>query len=146
MSSAALLRRLFSTYISYLPTDGFSYQSEPRSDSRGALAELLKADGHGQVFISRTKPGVTRGNHYHDLKVEKFIVLQGDAIIRFRHMANEESVKYEVSGNEFKIVDIPPGWTHSIENAGSDEMIVLFWSSEVFDPDRPDTYAAEVLK
>ena len=144
--SDPLLRRLFSTYLSYLPSDGFSYSVESKSDMRGTLAELLKAGGHGQIFVSRTKSGVTRGNHYHDFKVEKFIVLQGDAIIRFRHMSTEEIVQYTVSGNQFRIVDIPPGWTHSIENTGPDEMIVLFWSSEVFDPARPDTYAAEVLK
>jgi UDP-2-acetamido-2,6-beta-L-arabino-hexul-4-ose reductase len=144
--SDPLIRRLFSTYLSYLPSDGFSYSVEPKADTRGTLAELLKAGGHGQIFVSRTKSGVTRGNHYHDLKVEKFIVLQGDAIIRFRHMSTEEIVQYTVSGNQFRIVDIPPGWTHSIENTGPEEMIVLFWSSEVFDPARPDTYAAEVLK
>jgi len=139
-------RRLFGTYVSYLPSDGFSHSLESKSDERGALAELLKADGHGQIFVSRTKLGITRGNHYHDLKVEKFIVLEGNAVIRFRHMSTNEISQYAVSGHEFRIVDIPPGWAHSIENVGPRELIVLFWSSEVFDPARPDTYAAEVLK
>ena len=144
--SDPLRRRLFGTYVSYLPSDGFSYSPGSKSDERGSLAELLKADGHGQIFVSRTRPGITRGNHYHDMKVEKFIVLEGNAKIRFRHMSTNEIVQYAVSGNEFRVVDIPPGWTHSLENVGPRELIVLFWSSEVFDPARPDTYAAEVLK
>jgi len=144
--SEPLLWRLFGTYVSYLPSDGFSYCVESKSDQRGVLAELLKASGYGQFFVSRTKPGVTRGNHYHDIKVEKFIVLQGDAVIRFRNVSTDEYVEYDVSGTQFRIVDIPPGWTHSIENVGSSEMIVLFWSSGIFDPAQPDTYAAEVLK
>jgi UDP-2-acetamido-2,6-beta-L-arabino-hexul-4-ose reductase len=144
--SDPLSRRLFGTYISYLPSDGFSYDADCRIDQRGALAELLKADGHGQIFVSRTKPGVTRGNHYHSVKVEKFMVLEGDALIRFRHMSTDETVQYSVSGTQFRIVDIPPGWAHSIENLGLGEMVVLFWASDVFDSARPDTYAAEVLK
>ena len=144
--SDPLNRKLFGTYISYLPSDGFSHSLESKSDERGALAELLKADGHGQIFVSRTKSGITRGNHYHDLKVEKFIVLEGSAVIRFRHMSTNESNQYAVSGHEFRIVDIPPGWAHSIENVGPNDLIVLFWSSEVFDPARPDTYSAEVQK
>ncbi len=114
--------------------------------TRGSLAELLKFDGYGQLFVSRTLPGITRGNHYHDLKVEKFIVLEGEAIIRFRKMDTDELVEYPLTGRDTRIVDIPPGWTHSIENVGQSEMIVLFWASEVFDPDKPDTYPAEVKK
>jgi len=144
--SDPLSRRLFGTYVSYLPLDGFSYNVKYKLDERGVLAELLKADGHGQIFVSRTKPGVTRGNHYHNVKVEKFVVLEGDALIRFRHMSTDETAQYAVSGTQFRIIDIPPGWTHSIENLGPGEMVALFWSSEVFDSARSDTYAAEVLK
>jgi UDP-2-acetamido-2,6-beta-L-arabino-hexul-4-ose reductase len=138
------LRKLFGTYVSYLPPDQFAYDLERKSDPRGTLAEVIKTDGHGQFFISRTKPGVTRGNHYHDTKVEKFLVLEGDAIIRFRNLYTGEKVEYPVNGEQLKVVDIPPGWTHSIQNIGTSEMIVLFWSSEVFDPSRPDTYPMEV--
>jgi len=139
-------RRLFGTYCSYLPEDEFDYELTQRKDARGVLAELIKLDGHGQIFVSRTHPGITRGNHYHDLKVEKFVVLDGEAVIRFRHMATGEMVEYPVAGREMRAVDIPPGWTHSIENVGESDMIVLFWASEVFDPAQPDTYAAEVKK
>ncbi len=144
--SDPLSRRLHSTYISYLPADGFSYSPELRSDARGSLAELMKAGGHGQIFVSRTRPGITRGNHYHDSKVEKFVVLEGNAVICFRHMSTGETAECTVSGRELRIVDIPPGWTHSIKNVGAGDMIVLFWASEIFDPARPDTYPAEVGK
>jgi UDP-2-acetamido-2,6-beta-L-arabino-hexul-4-ose reductase len=142
--SDPFLRRLYGTYVSYLPADGFAYGLELKSDARGALAEILKAGGHGQLFVSRTKPGIVRGNHYHDTKVEKFLVLEGEALIRFRNLATDEIAEYAVSGQDLRVVDIPPGWTHSIRNVGSKDMIVLFWASEVFDAGRPDTYPAEV--
>ena len=98
------------------------------------------------MFVSRTHPGVTRGNHYHDLKVEKFCVLEGDAVIRFRPVLGDDVTEHRVSGTDLNVVDIPPGMTHSIENVGASEMIVLFWASEIFDRDRPDTHASEVLR
>lgn len=142
--TAPLDRRLFGTYMSYLPGNFLAYRLPQKEDNRGAFAEFLKLNGHGQIFVSRTKPGITRGNHYHDLKVEKFLVMEGDAIIRFRHMNTGEITEYTVSGHEIRVVDVPPGYTHSIENVGTGELIVLFWSSEVFDPLRPDTHPAEV--
>lgn len=142
--SDPFIRRLFGTFMSYLPSDGFDYGLERKADSRGVLAEILKANGHGQFFVSRTKAGITRGNHYHDRKVEKFLVLEGAAIIRFRNLATGEKVEYPVRGEELNVVDIPPGWTHSIQNVGATEMIVLFWASEVLDAGHHDTYPAEV--
>jgi UDP-2-acetamido-2,6-beta-L-arabino-hexul-4-ose reductase len=139
-----LTRRLLATYTSYIPPEDLSYRLEVRTDARGSLAELLKAPSFGQIFVSRTLPGITRGNHYHDLKVEKFCVLQGEAIIRFRSVLGGEVTEHRVSGAEYKVVDIPPGMAHNIENVGTGEMVVLFWACEIFDPERPDTYAAEV--
>ena len=139
-------RRLLGTYTSYLPPGDLAYPLDQRTDARGTLAELLKSPHFGQIFVSRTHPGVTRGNHYHDLKVEKFCVLEGDAVIRFRPILIDEVTEHRVSGRDFKVVDIPPGMTHSIENVGSGEMIVLFWASEIFDPQRPDTHYDEVLR
>lgn len=133
-------RALYATYLSYLPSDGFSYSLQIRADDRGALAELLKSLSYGQIFVSRTHPGITRGNHYHDTKTEKFVVLEGQAVIRFRHILASDVIEYPVSGEEFRVVDIPPGYTHSIENVGESELITLFWASEVFDPAAPDTY------
>ena len=138
-------RRLLGTYTSYLPPGDLAYSLEQRTDPRGALAELLKSPHFGQMFVSRTNPGVTRGNHYHDLKVEKFCVLEGDAAIRFRPILGSEVTEYRVSGRDFKVVDIPPGMTHPIENVGTTEMIVLFWASEILDRAHPDTYISEVL-
>jgi UDP-2-acetamido-2,6-beta-L-arabino-hexul-4-ose reductase len=138
------VRRLLSTYTSYIPPDQLSYGLHVRTDQRGSLAELLKAPSFGQIFVSRTLPGITRGNHYHDLKVEKFCVLEGDAVIRFQSVLGGDVVQHRVSGAEYRVVDIPPGMAHSIENVGQGEMVVLFWACEVFDPARPDTYATEV--
>jgi len=142
--SDPFLKKLYGTYMSYLPPDKFAYGLEQKSDARGVLAEILKANASGQFFVSRTKPGIVRGNHYHDTKVEKFLVLEGQALVRFRNMATGEKTAYSVSGGEFKVVDVPPGWTHAIQNVGPSEMIVLFWASEAFEPDQPDTYPAEV--
>ncbi len=145
-ASDPLTRRLLGTYMSYLPPADLAYSLQQRTDARGTLAELLKSPHFGQMFVSRTRPGVTRGNHYHDLKVEKFCVLEGDAVIRFRPILGDEVSEHRVSGREFKVVDIPPGMTHSIENVGSTEMIVLFWASEILDPERPDTHSSEVRR
>ena len=139
-----LSRHLYSTYLSFLPPESLSYDLVKHEDQRGVLAELLKAPGAGQIFFSVTKPGVVRGNHYHDSKVEKFFVLHGDAKIRLQHLVSGEITETIVSGEDLRVVDIPPGLTHNIENIGSSDLVVLFWASELFDPDRPDTYFQEV--
>ena len=141
-----LTRRMYATYMSFLPADDLDYPVALRTDRRGSLFELLKSEHFGQIFVSKTNPGMTRGNHSHNTKVEKFTVVSGRAIVRFRHLITHERVEYPVNGNDIRVVDIPPGYTHSIENVGDDEMIVLFWASEVFDPDRPDTYVSAVLE
>jgi len=138
-------RCLYATYISYLQPEDFAYSPDQRRDARGALAELLKSPHFGQLFVSRTRPGVTRGNHYHNTKVEKFCVVQGEAVIRLRHLNATDVVSFPVAGRDFRIVDIPPGYAHSIENVGDTEMIVLFWADEPFDPAAPDTYPSEVV-
>jgi UDP-2-acetamido-2,6-beta-L-arabino-hexul-4-ose reductase len=137
--------KLYSTYLSYLNPDNFAYNLEKKCDNRGCLAEFVKSASAGQIFISRTHPGITRGNHYHHIKTEKFLVLEGDAIIRFRNILDENVIEYSVRGEDFRVVDIPPGYTHAIENIGSNELITLFWASEVFNPTRADTNALSVL-
>jgi len=137
--SDPFVHALYATYISYLPTDTFAYALIQRADPRGELAELLKSPYIGQIFVSRTRPGITRGHHYHDTKVEKFVVLEGDAVIRFRHILGGDIIEYPVSGPEFRVVDIPPGYTHAIE-----DLIVLFWADEIFAPEGPDTFALPV--
>lgn len=139
------VRKLYATYLSYLAPDRFAYALEQKCDPRGCLAEFIKSPSFGQIFVSRTVPGITRGNHYHHTKTEKFLVLAGEALIRFRHLSNNEIIEIPVRGEEFRVVDIPPGYTHSIENVGEQALITLFWASEIFDPARPDTYALTVL-
>ena len=138
------IKRLYATYISYLPENDFGYSIPIKSDKRGELVELMKSLPFGQVSVSRTRPGETRGNHYHDSKVEKFIVIDGEALISFRNIIKKEIIEYRVSGKDFKIIDVPPGYTHSIKNIGQQDLIVLFWADEIFDPERADTYYLEV--
>jgi UDP-2-acetamido-2,6-beta-L-arabino-hexul-4-ose reductase len=159
-------RALYGTYLTYLNEKEFEYGLEKRSDQRGSLAEFLKSPSMGQIFVSRTKPGITRGDHYHHTKTEKFLVLEGEAVIRFRHIESGvgeleslesgvgeleslelgvgEVIEYRVRGEAYRGVDIPPGYTHSIENVGEGVLVTLFWASEMFDLDRPDTYYEEV--
>ena len=146
-------RALYGTYLTYLNTKKFEYGLDMKSDERGSLAEFLKSPAMGQIFVSRTKPGITRGDHYHHTKAEKFLVIEGEAVIRFRHIQSGvgsresevgEVIEYRVSGEKYQVVDIPPGYTHSIENVGKGVLVTLFWASEMFDPDRPDTYFEKV--
>lgn len=140
-----LNRFLYATYLSYLNSNDFAYSLDRKSDSRGSLAEFVKLQSGGQIFVSRTGPGITRGNHYHNTKTEKFLVLEGQAIVRFRALQGPEVIEYRVDGRDFCVIDIPPGYTHSIENLGTGDLVTLFWANEVFDPSRPDTYFLPVL-
>jgi UDP-2-acetamido-2,6-beta-L-arabino-hexul-4-ose reductase len=184
-----LVKNLYSTYLAFLDPADLAYPVELKPDNRGWLFELVKSRSAGQIFVSRTRPGITRGNHYHDTKVEKFCVIQGEGIIRFRHVLGKaeteegrgqraewgaknedgsdnakassvapaplcplpsplspEIIEYAVNDRNIQVVDIPPGYTHSIENTGPTDMLTLFWACEIFDPQRPDTYAAAVVE
>ena len=133
-------KALYGTYLTYLNENNFEYGLDIKTDPRGSLAEFLKSPQMGQIFVSRTLPGITRGDHYHHTKTEKFLVLEGDAVIRFRHIERDEIIEYRVCGEKYQVVDIPPGYTHSIENVGSGVLVTLFWASEPFDPSKPDTF------
>jgi len=139
-----LVERLYSTYLSFADPEDLAYPLQQRQDERGALAEFVKSVNGGQIFVSRTRPGVTRGNHYHHLKVEKFMVVEGQAQISLRRLIDDHVTNFDIEGTEMRVVDIPPGSTHSILNTGDTEIVVLFWASQVFDQERPDTYFAEV--
>ena len=139
-----LVRALYATYLSYLEGEEFAYQLQIRTDERGCLGEMMKSKTFGQIFVSRTKPGITRGNHYHHTKTEKFMVVEGDAVIRFRRVDGTEVIEHHVSGKEFKVVDIPPGYTHHITNIGTGELVTLFWASEIFNPEKADTFFLKV--
>jgi len=139
-----LTRLLYSMYLTYLPEDAFAYALDTRRDPRGWLAEVLRSPALGQIFVSVTRPGIARGHHWHHTKVEKFLVVSGEAVIRFRPLEGREVIEYPVSGAEPRVVDIPPGYTHSITNTGTTDLITLFWASEPFDPGKPDTHALQV--
>jgi len=141
-----LTRYLYATYVSFYDPGDFARPVDLKCDDRGWLFELVKSPHAGQIFVSRTRPGITRGNHYHDTKVEKFCVIQGEGIIRFRPVLGGSVVEYPVNDRHIRVVDIPPGYTHSIQNTGNTDLITLFWASEVFDPQRPDTVFEPVLR
>lgn len=140
------MRFLHATYLSYLDKDALLYETDLKEDNRGSFVELMKSKTFGQVSISRSRKGVIRGNHYHNTKNEKFYVIQGEAVIKLRNILDDKIISYYVSGEKIEIVDIPPGYTHSIENLtkGNGEMILLIWANEIFDPENPDTYYCEV--
>ena len=138
------VRALYATYLSYLPPAEFTYPLTRRGDQRGVFAEVLKTPDCGQFSFFTAHPGVTRGGHYHHTKNEKFLVLSGDAVFRFRHVNTGEIYEVSVSGKDSRIVETVPGWVHDITNIGDQELIVMLWANEVFDPTNADTYAAPV--
>lgn len=138
------IKQLYATYLSYLEMDDCLYPLSKKEDDRGWLAEVIKSKEAGQIFLSKTKPGITRGNHWHHTKVEKFLVISGKARIILRSILGEEVIEYLVSGESLQIVDIPPGYTHAIKNIGREELVTLFWANEIFDPKESDTYYEEV--
>jgi UDP-2-acetamido-2,6-beta-L-arabino-hexul-4-ose reductase len=134
-------RALYATYISYIPKEDFSYPVVRHGDARGVFAEMLRTEESGQFSFFTAGPGVTRGGHYHHLKTEKFLVLKGHASFRFRNIDNGESYSLEVRGEDLTIVETVPGWSHDITNIGEEELICMLWASELFDEERPDTFA-----
>ena len=137
-------KKLYSTYLSYLPTDKFSYPLIMHEDERGSFTEILKSAGCGQVSINISKPGIVKGNHWHNTKNEKFIVVSGQGTIRFRKHGSDEIIEYKVSGEKLEVVDIPTGYTHSITNEGDTDMVTLMWCNECFNPGKPDTIYEKV--
>lgn len=135
---------LYHTFRAYLGAAAFEWRAQPRSDARGTLFEVIKQVGAGQVFFSTTKPGVTRGNHYHTRKIEKFCVVQGEAIIRMRRIGTHEVIEFPVSGAAPAAVEMPVYFAHHIENTGPGELVTLFWTNEVFDATDPDTFMEDV--
>jgi UDP-2-acetamido-2,6-beta-L-arabino-hexul-4-ose reductase len=138
------VRALYSTYVSYLPTDAFAYQVPMHGDPRGTFVEMLRTEKSGQFSFFTAFPSVTRGGHYHHSKTEKFLVIRGKARFKFRHMLTGERYELTTTGSVAEVVETVPGWTHDITNVGDDELIVMLWANEVFDRERPDTYAAAV--
>jgi len=140
----AFVKKLYSTYLSYLPESDFSYPLKMNVDQRGSFTEFLKTSERGQVSVNISKPHITKGNHWHHTKNEKFLVVSGKGVIRFRKIDSEDIIEYLVSGEKLEVVDIPVGYTHNIENLGDTDMITIMWVNEVFDKEKPDTYFLEV--
>jgi len=137
-------RALYSTFLSYLPIDNFTYELKGYSDTRGTFYEIIRTIDSGQFSVSTSAPGVTRGNHYHHSKNEKFLVVKGEALIELRHIVNNEKISYNVNDKKMIVIEMIPGYTHKITNIGNDEMILLLWANECFDDNEPDTFQLEV--
>lgn len=140
LADGSFEKKLYSTYLSYLPTDQFAYDLNMHCDDRGSFTEVLRTPERGQVSVNISRPGIVKGNHWHHTKNEKFLVVQGEGVIRFRRIDCDEVIEYHVSGKKLQVVDIPCGYTHNIENVGSEDMVTLMWANECFDPDHPDTF------
>jgi len=134
------IKKLYSTYISYVPLQELAVSATKNVDERGSFTELVRTEQCGQFSISMSKPGIIRGNHYHHTKLERFIVVKGHAKIKFTSVIDNTSYEFEVSDKDIKIVTIPVGYTHNIENVGDSEMILAIWCNELFDKKYPDTY------
>jgi UDP-2-acetamido-2,6-beta-L-arabino-hexul-4-ose reductase len=139
-------KKLYATYLSYLPEDQFSYPLRMNIDERGSFTEIIRTPERGQFSVNISKPHITKGNHWHHTKCEKFIVVSGKGAIRFRKIGEPEAevIEYIVSGEKIEVVDIPAGYTHNIENLGDTDMVTLMWANEKFDPERPDTFFESV--
>lgn len=140
------IKKLHATFVTYLPLKELVATTVKNQDERGDFTELIRTHDSGQISISTSKPGVIRGQHYHHTKIEKFIVMKGKARIGFTNVLdNTDNYSIEVNDSEIKIVTIPPGYIHNIENIGDSEMTMVIWGSELFDKDFPDTYAKKVV-
>lgn len=137
-------KKLYASYLSYLPEGGFSYPLKMNEDNRGSFTEILRTADRGQFSVNISKPGITKGNHWHNTKNEKFLVVSGRGVVRFRKIGETAVQEYFVSGDKLEVVDIPTGYTHNIENLGETDLVTFMWCNECFDPNYPDTYFEEV--
>jgi len=139
-------KKLYSTYLSYLPEDQFSYPLKMNIDERGSFTEMIRTPERGQFSVNISKPNITKGNHWHHTKNEKFVVVSGRGVIRFRKIGNPDAkvIEYYVCGEKIEVVDIPTGYTHNIENLGDTDMVTFMWANEPFNPEKPDTYFEKV--
>jgi UDP-2-acetamido-2,6-beta-L-arabino-hexul-4-ose reductase len=140
-------RNLFNTFVCYIDHQNFfPFHLKLNSDDRGSFVETVKLNSGGQVSFSTTVPGITRGNHFHTRKAERFAVIKGKARIELRRIGTDEVLSFELDGDKPSFVDMPIWYTHNITNIGDEEVYTIFWISEFFDPDDPDTYFEKVQK
>lgn len=151
MSQGGIVKKLYSTYLSYLPEDAFSYPLKMNVDERGSFTEILRTSDRGQFSVNISKPGITKGEHWHHTKNEKFVVVSGKGLIQFRKVGIDPAtgtsypvIDYHVSGDKIEVVDIPTGYTHNIINEGDTDLVTFMWCNECFDPEKPDTYFLKV--
>lgn len=137
-------KKLYSTYLSYLQEQDFGYSLKMNVDNRGSFTEFIKTEDRGQVSVNISKPGITKGNHWHHTKNEKFLVVSGSGVIRFRKIGEERIIEYKVSGEKLEVIDIPVGYTHNIVNTGDNDMVTIMWVNEIYNPTIPDTIFLEV--
>jgi UDP-2-acetamido-2,6-beta-L-arabino-hexul-4-ose reductase len=142
--SDGFAKKLFSTYLSYLPCEQFHYPLKMNIDNRGSFTEFIKTPDRGQISVNISRPGVTKGNHWHNTKIEKFLVVSGKGVIRFRKSDSEHVIEYPVNAENLEVIDIPPGYAHHIENLGDTDLITIIWANEQYEPDKPDTYFLKV--
>ena len=137
-------RALFATYLSYLPEEEMIYDLKMNVDERGSFTEIIKTLNCGQFSVNVAKPGITKGNHWHNTKNEKFLVVSGEGIIRLRKIDEDKVYEFRVSGKKLQVVSMLPGYTHNIENVGDEDLVTFMWANESFNPDNPDTYFLKV--
>lgn len=142
--STEFSKKLYSTYLSYVDPKELSYDLIMHTDDRGSFTEFLKSNLNGQISINISKPGIVKGNHWHNTKNEKFLVISGKAVIRLRNINETKVIEYYVSDRKLEVIDIPPGYTHNIENIGTDDMVTVIWANEIYDKQSPDTIYEEV--
>lgn len=140
-------KKLYSTYLSYLPKAKFSYPLKMNVDGRGSFTEIIRTADRGQFSVNISKPGITKGQHWHNTKNEKFVVVSGHGLIQLRKIGTDEVINFEVSGDKIEVVEMIPGYTHNIINlSDTDDLVTFMWCNECFDPNRPDTYFEPVEK
>lgn len=144
--ASVLDHKLYATFLSYYDSADYIYDLKMNADQRGSFTEIIKTINDGQFSVNISKPGITKGNHYHHTKTEKFIVVSGQCEIKMRKIGTEDIIVYHVDGTRLQVIDIPPGYTHSIKNIGEQDSITIMWASEVFNHEAPDTYFEEVEK
>ena len=142
--SDEFIKDLYATYLSYLPEDKFSYPLKMNVDERGSFTEIIRTFDRGQMSVNISKPGITKGNHWHNTKNEKFVIVSGKGVVRFRKYGEDKVIEYYASGDKIEVIDIPTGYTHNIENLGDTDLVTLMWCNEPFDPEKPDTVFLKV--
>ncbi len=146
MNENSFAKKLYSTYLTYLPKEKLKYSVDMNKDIRGSFTELFKTDDRGQFSVNIIKPGIIKGEHWHHTKTEKFVVVSGKGVVRIREINSKDIIDYHVSGEKIEIIDIPPGCTHNIINEGTDDLVVVMWANEIFHSEKPDTYFMKVEK